>query len=73
MSRVEQYKEKRKHKWGYVLAVLFAISILAAGITAVDYVTVYLTTGKKNIDVINITNGQSGIDIEIMNIKFSHF
>lgn len=69
MSRAEEFKQKRIHKLSYVLAVLFVISILIAGIIAVDYATVYLSTGEKNINVFSITSGQSGIDIKIMNTK----
>lgn len=69
MSRAEEFKQKRIHKLSYVLAVLFVISILIAGIIAVDYATVYLSTGEKNINVFSITSGQSGIDIQIMNMK----
>jgi uncharacterized protein YybS (DUF2232 family) len=54
------------------MAVFFAVSILITGIIAVDYATVYLTTGKKKVNAFSITTGQSDIDIRFMNIELYH-
>lgn len=72
MNRTELYREKRIHKLGIVMAVFFALSVLIAGIIAVDYATVYLTTGMKKVNALSITTGQSDIDIKFMNIDLYH-